>query len=260
MEYHHLYLLLNPVTIREKNGIDVIKLGRTKCIKRRIGEHQITDDQNVIILFRINEFHVNEAESKLRDEFNKMFEKFEGNEYYIGNITKMSMLFNNILMNYMIKSLPNGQDDKKVEIKCDIQQYDKKVEIKHEIKQDDKKIEIKHEINQEIKQDKKKIEIKQDDKKNHNKILDTKTNIYNLMSIFGNKGVKLLSDKKKICIYETIHDKNIINIDSIQNYFKEDKDKTLKLLTEYIELIIHTDKIARKLTQTQKISFMIILC
>jgi hypothetical protein len=111
----HLYLLLNPKTIKAKNGVEVIKLGRTNCIKRRKGEHRITDDQNVLILFRIHKTDIKQAEDELINEFDKLFNKFEGKEYYTGDKTQMCMIFNNILMKYMIKTL----SDKKVEIKQD---------------------------------------------------------------------------------------------------------------------------------------------
>jgi ribosomal protein S17E len=216
----HLYLLLNPKTTKEKNGVDVIKLGRTNCIKRRKGEHRITDDQNVLILFRIHENDIKEAEGELIKEFDKLFNKFEGNEYYTGDLVQMCMLFNNVLMKYMIKN----KTIHKQEI-IDLTGSDSDL-------------------------DNKKQDIKIDDKKQ-----DIKRIAFELLNKYGDKVVKFISDCKKTNIFDILSKKSILNVRKIYvllKYSGSSKEKILYNLNEYIEILIIVNKNNKNLSKIIK--------
>jgi hypothetical protein len=128
--YGHLYLILNPKTINQKKGIDVIKLGKTRRqLKDRMYEHQIKNDNNILISYKIDTKYIDEAETKIRQEFKKIFTVFQGLEYFTGDKRQMILVFTDIITYYINKDLKN--DDKnqilKSQNKQDIKEIPKNI-------------------------------------------------------------------------------------------------------------------------------------
>jgi hypothetical protein len=123
--------------------------------------------KNILILFQIPIKHLSIAENEINKEFSRLFKKFEGNEYYTGNIQHMIIIFTNISMKYMINDIFDMQ-----KIKHDILQ-----EIKHdmlnEIKKEDKKVEDKKVEDKKV-EDKKVEDKKVEDKKVEDKKVEDK--------------------------------------------------------------------------------------